>query len=51
MIVEKIWTTRKRNKNRFDWYSTVEKDYKGWFLFGLIPLFIRNTKTSYFESM
>jgi hypothetical protein len=52
MIVTKIWTTTKRGKwNTFHFegrfYSTKESHWEGWFLFGVIPLFIRNTKSIY----
>jgi hypothetical protein len=37
MIVEKIW-------NDYKW-ETIR--YRGWFLFGIVPLFIKQTSHSY----
>ena len=55
MIVHKIWTTRKT----YDYFSTKtfkygsggfktrERHWEGYFLLGIIPLFIKNVQTKY----
>jgi hypothetical protein len=52
MIVRKLWTTRKHGKwNAFyfegHFYDTQERHWEGYFLFGIIPLWINNTRTLY----
>jgi hypothetical protein len=41
MIVMKLWKTQKYGMRGY------EKLWKGWFLFGIIPLYIENYKTIY----
>ncbi len=36
MIIEKIWRRTK--------YGVVEAEYRGWFLFGIIPLYVKVIK-------
>lgn len=49
MIVEKIWITRKEEKE--PGYKTIDCDvvrkWRGWFLFGIIPLYVKNYETLY----
>jgi hypothetical protein len=52
MIVKKLWTTHKTGEwNTFYCdgmhYKTCERHWKGYFLFGIIPLWIENTSTKY----
>ncbi len=52
MIVTRLWTTHKKGKwNSFyfegHYYSEVEKHWEGIFLFGIIPIFIKQVKTIY----
>lgn len=56
MIVHKIWNTRKDTKNwnaftfKGVYYSSSrERNWEGWFLFGIIPLYIKNVSNSYFD--
>jgi hypothetical protein len=52
MIVKKSWTTRIRKPN-FQFYfegkyfSIVERDWEGYFLFGVIPLWIEQVRNTY----
>ena len=41
MIVKYIWHTTRYNKY---WRENRERTWKGWFLFGIIPLYIENTQ-------
>lgn len=51
MIVEKLWTTHQRKSFGFHYdgntYDSCTKSWRGWFLFGIIPLYIKNTHTTY----
>lgn len=51
MIIMKIWTTEKRKPFGFIYertsYSCRSRHWKGWFLFGIIPLYVANVKTVY----
>ena len=40
MIIKYIWQTSRYSKRRRSYY---ERTWKGWFLFGFIPLYIVNT--------
>lgn len=47
MIVHRLWMVQKYNPNGFNGYSQkkfAEFTREGWYLFGIIPLYIR-TKT------
>ena len=46
MIVHRVWSTTK-TKYELHGVAHVTRDWEGWFLFGLIPLYIRNIKTRY----
>lgn len=37
MIIEKQW-------NKVGCFGIIEKAYRGWFLFGIIPLYIKVTR-------
>ena len=41
MITYKTWSSRTR-----DGYYTVRREWEGWFLFGLFPLYIRQINES-----
>ena len=52
MIVHRMWTTRKVgnwDKYLVDglYFSTKESYWSGWFLFGFIPLYIKNIENRY----
>jgi len=52
MIVQKLWTTRKVGKwdeylFNGNFFSTKESHWSGWFLFGIIPLYIKNIENIY----
>lgn len=51
MIVVYQWSTQKQKSFGFTFegttYSYMTKSWKGYFLFGIIPLLILNTKTVY----
>ena len=55
MIIHKIWTTRKSYrwdsgkyfKYGVGLYHTRERHWEGFFLLGIIPLYIKNTNTKY----
>ena len=40
MIVQYIWHTRRYNKH---WQERKERTWVGWFLLGIIPIYIKNT--------
>lgn len=40
MIIKYIWHTKRYNKLR----ECRERNWRGWFLFGFIPLYIENTQ-------
>lgn len=44
MIIEKMWFTEERRYYRL----TSRKTWRGWFLFGIIPLYIKMTKLEKF---
>jgi hypothetical protein len=42
MIVYKTWfSNKKKEKLKYENYEKAKYYYSGWFLFGIIPLFIR----------
>ena len=41
MIVKYVWCTSRYNMR---WSQRRERTWKGWFLFGIIPLYIENTQ-------
>lgn len=51
MIVVNVWSTVKYKRFGFEFesstYSYRTKSWQGYFLFGIIPLFIVNSKTVY----
>ena len=52
MIVQKLWTTRKVGKwDQYlvngNFFSTKESYWSGWFLLGIIPLYIKNIENVY----
>ena len=52
MIMHKMWTSHRVGKwNQYlidgKYYSTKESYWFGWFLFGIIPLYIRNIENRY----
>jgi hypothetical protein len=49
MIVHKIWTSRGTGKFYFQgvMYRHREQHWEGYFLFGILPLFVKNVKTLY----
>jgi hypothetical protein len=51
MIVVNIWSTQKHKNFSFPFegrkYNYQTRHWKGYFLFGFIPLLIVNTKTTY----
>jgi hypothetical protein len=52
MIVKRVWVTRKitkKSKNRPRGLRCKQSWWKGWFLFGIIPLFIIEYNIEYSE--
>lgn len=51
MLVEKLWSIDIRKSNGFKFegklYNVMTQYWRGWFLFGIIPLYIQNHKTTY----
>lgn len=51
MIVKYLWTNTAQKHLGFqygnNYYSYKRTDYEGWFLFGVLPLYIRITKVWY----
>jgi len=51
MIVQKMWTTRKEKKYGFVYdgrtWDVRDTSWEGYFLFGILPLFVRATKAFY----
>ena len=49
MIIKKTWMTVKREME--PGYTTIQcsvvRKWEGWFLFGIIPLYVRNFETIY----
>jgi hypothetical protein len=47
MLVKKTWTTRKYENSPLGYKDYVTRKYYGYFLFGIIPLYIVNYSTEY----
>ena len=52
MIINKIWSTEKRGqwnsfRHRGKCYDTRSREWEGWFLLGIIPLYVKNLNTFY----
>lgn len=45
MIVHKMWKTTVYNGTTL----TGKRYWEGWFLFGILPLYIQNTKNEYYR--
>jgi len=45
MIIEKMWFTKEHKYNML----VTRKTWKGWFLFGIIPLYIKMMKIEIFH--
>lgn len=44
MIVDKIWITAAKRRDAYGRYCRWEVHRRGWFLFGIIPLYIAEIK-------